>query len=75
MNEILFNHVYQFEGRNGTFKCLGIAINDYETYITILPITSKGEIGRCMIDIERDKIDELIQVLNTIKNDIQDTAK
>ena len=44
-----------FLGRNGTGKCIGVHVMKFEHLpnkdIALYPITSKGEDGRCMIQI------------------------
>ena len=58
-----------FHGRNGSFKCRGLWINEavhdssfYPAFITLQPISSRG-VGNCAIDIPARKLPELIQAL------------
>jgi hypothetical protein len=61
-------HSLTFTGRNGTAKCCGLtaAVNPPKTRITIAPITSRGSIGRCDIDIPATAaaVDQLKQLLD-----------
>jgi hypothetical protein len=43
--------VTSFLGRNGSFMCKGVTVWPGSTGIWIEPITSKGQIGRCWIEI------------------------
>lgn len=64
---ILFSKLLNFEGRNGYFKCLGIGIDSFQDdRIAIYPITSKNLPGRCEIQVEKDKIPELIKQLQKV---------
>lgn len=67
---IIFKTITQFLGRNGMFKCTGINITKFPLaehkaedipYVTIAPITSKGVIGRSMIQIPFTSLSELIK--------------
>jgi hypothetical protein len=50
-------------GRNGIMKCKGVAINAYERHLTVMPITSKGVAGNCLIDIPREDVEQFISIL------------
>jgi len=61
-----------FLGRNGTFKCTGVIIQEMLYFpkdksafntLEIAPLTSIGKIGRCTIDIPIESIPELIENL------------
>ena len=64
MNIIKFNNKVIAEGRNGLMKQVGLEIssNGKDHPISIFPINTKG-IGRGMIQIDRDSIPELIEIL------------
>lgn len=69
-----------FLGRNGTFKAKGLSVFDYETADTIVfePITSKGVIGRCSIEVPKyaPSLRELIATLQKIDDQqIESCAK
>jgi hypothetical protein len=65
--EMIYSKQVNFMGRNGYFKCKGLMINhlhnEQSEYITIIPITSKGFTGNCMVDIPKEDIKELIKYL------------
>ena len=68
MKNIQFKRLTNCTGRNGYFKQSGIDLlvtsNDS---IMLSPITSKGTIGRCDMEIPKESIDELIKVLQSLK--------
>ena len=73
MNEkINFNRKVHFQGRNGWFQSIGLAIFQVqnEDVINIQPITTKEKVGNCMIEIPIEEIDNLIEILNKIKDGI-----
>ena len=58
-----------FLGRNGPGKCLGIEVySDRLGYVALSPITSRGEVGRCRIEISDDEatVLDLINALCTV---------
>jgi hypothetical protein len=69
MKHINFKRVTNFTGRNGYFKQSGIDFLPIpqRNSIMIAPLTSKGEIGRCDMEIPKESIDELIKVLQFLK--------
>jgi hypothetical protein len=56
-----------YTGRNGNGFSCGVSIIDFDGKICIAPINSKGLTARCDIDIPKDKIQELIDVLESVK--------
>ncbi len=56
-------------GRNGNIKTSGVEFytNGILNMISIHPITSKGNLGNCMITIPIEAIDEFIHQLELIK--------
>ncbi len=70
-NRIKFNYNRTFLGRNGGFHQSGLEITniDTATYPSILlePITSKNKTGRCFMEIPKENIQELIDILEKIK--------
>lgn len=54
-----------FLGRNGYFKCNGIEVFKDTKSILIQPITSKGNTGRCFIEIPANSIPALSKCLHT----------
>jgi len=47
----------QFRGRNGLFKCIGVCVvhYGYTPYLSIIPITSKDQLGAALIEIPMEK--------------------
>ena len=54
-----------FQGRNGVGKCSGVQISESynDNAIRIEPITSKGLIGNCWIEIDKGHITEIVRHL------------
>ena len=64
---INFKKEVEFLGRNGRFKCTGVSLsNSFEGDIVIEPITSKGLVGRSMIEIPKENLNELIDELKKL---------
>ena len=55
-----------FLGRNGYFTCVGVEIFDmtFRKVVEISPITSKGKVGRCYIQIPIGNLPEVIEKLS-----------
>ena len=71
MNEELkFKRHVKFGGRNGYFNSIGLKITKFEKddILNIYPITSKNNVARCLIEIPVEEINNLIEILNKIKN-------
>lgn len=71
LKKIYFDKTVQFEGRNGTFKCSGITLQEDDDRITIFPITSKDKIGRGMIEIPLESIEEVSSELSIFLDEIR----
>ena len=70
MNEkIMFKTLVKFEGRNGYFNSIGLQLTKHngDDILNIYPITSKNNIGRCLIEIPIEEIDSLIEILKKFK--------
>lgn len=74
MAQIIYEIPFSFKGRNGTYTCKGIDIYDADptrrgsySRIVLQPITSRDEIGSCFIDFPKNKIQELIEILENLK--------
>jgi hypothetical protein len=52
-----------FFGRNGTGKCSGLWITDAGDYITLRPLTSRGQIAKCSIDVPKTHVHKLAEIL------------
>lgn len=61
--EIPFKKITTFQGRNGTGKCTGILISNLGDNLWIAPITSKGSVGNCGIEIPKEDLPKLIKAL------------
>jgi hypothetical protein len=58
-----------FLGRNGFFQCRGLDISSCFVaggVVSISPITSKGKVGRAMIDFPVNCIPALVELLQSI---------
>ncbi len=55
----------KFLGRNGYFKCRGVDVwvDAEDGIVTLTPITSRGERGRCFLEIPVAKLGELAGAL------------
>lgn len=62
-----FKRIVNFFGRNGYFKSSGISIttDHLDNLVSIEPITSKGNIGRCRIEIPIEDIPNIVSTLNS----------
>jgi hypothetical protein len=60
--QVKFNKLTQATGRNGCLKCSGLDLLKLDSNGTILlaPLTSKGFVARCDIEIPVEVIPELI---------------
>ncbi len=66
----------KFLGRNGSFKCSGLSLGQFESpfegerpFIEIRPITSKGQPGKCFIEVPISHMRELINALTEIETE------
>ncbi len=66
---IEFNRVLNYStiGRNGVSKSKGLSIYENAGLIEFIPINSKGNETRCQIEIPKENIDDLIEILKTLK--------
>ena len=62
--KIKYDRNVNFIGRNGYFKASGLDIYANESIVILQPITSKGEIGRCSIEIPIEAVAALMNILN-----------
>lgn len=63
--QVKFNRNVNFIGRNGAFKCIGLEIANIQGVIVIEPITSKGQVGRCQIEIPQESVNEVVNAITT----------
>ena len=63
--QVKFNKFTQATGRNGCLKCSGLDILslDHNGTILLAPLTSKGYVARCDIEIPVEAVPELIAKL------------
>lgn len=61
-----FKRIVNFVGRNGYFKSSGLSIttDHLDNLVNIEPITSKGDVGRCRIEIPIENIPDIVTTLN-----------
>jgi hypothetical protein len=70
IKNLAFNRHVTFTGRNGTMKCAGVELMEFDDRVQISPITSKGDVGRCDIDIPKENVPALIEALAPKKPDV-----
>lgn len=63
--EVKFRLTSQFLGRNGYCKCSGVQLIGDPANVTITPLTSRNELGRCEITIPVEEIPNLIVALKS----------
>lgn len=72
IKRVLFKQVVSFLGRNGYFKAIGVEImvihakDPDNSFVSISPITSKGDIGRAVIEVPLNNVNELIEGLKEL---------
>lgn len=54
----------RFIGRNGYLKQSGIYVYANESLVILQPITSKGEVGRCSMEIPIEYVAALVNILS-----------
>ena len=69
MKKLMFKDWVKFEGKNGYFNSIGLQLTKHngEDILNIYPITSKNKVGRCLIEIPIEEIDNLIEILKKFK--------
>ena len=73
--KLIFKDWVKFGGRNGYFNSIGLKLTitpenvKYNSIgvLNIYPITSKKEVGRCLIEIPVEEINNLIEILKKFK--------
>ena len=56
-----------FFGRNGTGRCTGIEVFDYDGVVSLTPFTSKDRLARCEIAVPASALSELINALEKVR--------
>jgi hypothetical protein len=80
LREISFSRETRFQGRNGYFRCKGLAVGRAPTVtsggevIFCEPVTSRGEVGNCQIQVPVEAVPELIGVLRELQNEADDNG-
>ncbi len=73
MPRVEFQRNVHFLGRNGDGKCAGFHAEPqwsaHGDVVTIAPITSKGEVARCNMQIPIEALDDVIEALKTFKKE------
>lgn len=68
MREIKFDKQTSFLGQDGYYNCTGLFVTEnLNGQVWIEPITSKGEVGRCRIEIPVDALTEVIAALKAVE--------
>jgi len=62
--KINFDRSVNFIGRNGYFKAKGLDLYANESIVIFQPITSKGNVGRCSIEIPIENVAALMNALS-----------
>lgn len=66
MNDVHFSRQTNFTGRNGYMKCSGINLLRQENSVLLAPLTSRGCIGRCDVEIPLEDLPALIAGLQAL---------
>lgn len=73
IENIKYDRAVNFIGRNGYFKQSGIEVyftgNTNTGKIILQPTTSRGETGRCSVEIPIENVNALIGVLDAMANE------
>lgn len=64
--QVKFAKTTGFLGRNGYMKCSGIDLSSSTDVVTLSPLTSRGDVGRCNIEIPLDNLPEVIAKLQRL---------
>jgi hypothetical protein len=60
-----------FLGRNGYFHCSGVDLTTDESKLYVAPLTGRGDVGRCTIEVPLEKLDELIASLQAMRTGVK----
>jgi len=55
-----------FLGRNGRYKCDGVNVSRAEETVVISPLTSRGLVGRCEIELPISEVPALVVALQKV---------
>ena len=67
--DIKYTKQVHFIGRNGYFKQSGLVVQSHDgENVTLIPLTSRGVTGNCMMDIPLEDVPSVIAALKTVSN-------
>lgn len=64
--DIKYDRTVYFMGRNGYFKASGVEIYAYDEVVILQPTTSRGETGRCSIEIPIENVAAVMNALSEL---------
>ncbi len=64
--DVHYDKTVRFIGRNGYFKQSGIEIAANKNIVILQPTTSKGETGRCSIEIPIENVAAVMNALSQL---------
>lgn len=71
--QVKFKKERKFTGRNGIGKQSAIALTEFGSTVCVWPVTSRGNLGNCEIQIDKDP--ETLRVIAKFLNDIAEKCK
>lgn len=69
--QVKWDRPTEFLGRNGYFMCSGVDLTTDEDKLFIAPLTGRGDVGRCTIEVPLNKLDELIASLEVLRTGVR----
>lgn len=66
-----YHHEYRGQDGYGFMQGLYVIGETGTNDIALMPIDSRGFVGSCRIEVPRDKLDEIIDTLQMIREDIE----
>jgi hypothetical protein len=64
--DIKYDRTVRFIGRNGYFKQSGIEVTANDNLVILQPTTSRGETGRCSIEIPIENVGAVMNALSQL---------
>ena len=64
--EIKYDRTVHFMGRNGYFKQGGVEVYANDHLVILQPLTSRGETGRCSIEIPIENVAAVMNALSQL---------
>ena len=67
--QIGWNRTTNFTGRNGYMQCKGMDVLTLpgSNSVMLSPLTSRGKVGRCDIEVPIEALPQLIEALQAVK--------